>query len=272
MTNNIINFLNVSAIDRKNEYANAAKRYPTKLVSFLRSYFEPNSAHKSRQPLQLQYEPDNELLISRQDLQIKVDKSTDVVVDPVQFPDNQHAVLLVRQAPDTSTTDQKLIDRVTEAGNSTARSPVGIIKYATDDFILNSIEEKDTERFVPAHMLRGSVIRTSDKSGREARIYGYTGTLVSNDVEKYSLIRMMVSWDAYLRATACIIDVTGNFRTRGVPLIVELMYHDQMRRGYLLSVQFSLSSAVPAAVSFSFQMYVTEAYSRSIDSGSVGTG
>ena len=46
------------------------------------------------------------------------------------------------------------------------------------------------------------------------------------------------------------------------PLVVEMHYRDQVRRGYLMSVQYSVNAFFESYVTFSFSMFVTELYSK----------
>jgi len=263
MPDPLINFLNIAAIDRQRSSSAAGSQLrgnpDTWDIDFKSSY-------KSREPENLKYDPTAQTLVQR-NFDLVSERSSESIVNPVNIVDGQHAVLLIREAPDTSSTtglrpNYPVAPNTPEASSGAFRPAIGAIKFATDNFLLQSIQEQDSERLAPSYTLRGVVIRTSSKFGRSPRIYGYNGSLVFNDIEKSSFIFMLSAWDQYLRATSCIVDVNGSFASRGTPLVAELLYRDQVRRGYLLSVQYSMSSSFDNTVSFGFQMFITEAFSR----------
>jgi len=188
----------------------------------------------------------------------------------VTIRDNAHAVLMVRQAPDTSETDASAVKSRQQARNETARTPLGRIEFITDDFILETVTEQQTERMTPSYNMRGALILTSGTSGREPRIYTYAGKLIDSAVtpgvgneNRRPLAEMMQAWETKLRATSNVVSVDGNYQTRPTPFVVELKYTDQIRRGYLLSISYSVNSAAPSIIEFNFQMFITEQFSTS---------
>ena len=262
MTSPLINFLNISAVAQNKQAAFAGL--------FLRK--NPNdwdldllNSYKSLGVANLKYIPDAQKLVTRNfELQIESSK-TDSYVLPVHHIDNQHAVLLVREAPDTSSTDQGRVAEtlsVKTASGGTGRPTIGAIKFATDNFLLQTISEENSERVVPSYTFRGAVVRTSSTFGRMPRIFGYDGLLVTTDLDTHAIARMMTGWDDYLRATSCVMDMRGSLKTRPTPYYVELLYHDQVRRGYLLSIQYSISSELENMASISFTMFVVDSFSR----------
>lgn len=281
MPDPLVDFLNISAIDRQQSRDSAGSRMRENPDTWKIDF---SSSNTERKPVGIKYDPNAQILVSRQ-FDLAVDKEQPTVVNPINTLDGQHAVLLIREAPDTSYqswfTHESGLNNSIRAVNDTSfpkeakdgqfRAPAGVIKFATDDFLLQSVQEQDSERVAPSYTLRGVVIRTSSKFGRTPRIYGYTGTLISNDVEKSSMLRMLAAWDQYLRATSCIVDVNGNFSSRGTPLVAELLYRDQVRRGYLMSMQLSVSASFENTVALSLQLFVTEAFSRSGPAAAQGT-
>jgi len=186
----------------------------------------------------------------------------------VKIHDNSHAVLMVRQAPDTSEIDPSAVKSRQQARNETTRTPLGRIEFITDDFILETVNEQQSERMTPSYNMRGALILTSGTSGRSPRIYTYAGKLIDSNVtpgagneNRRPLAEMLQAWETKLRATANIIAVDGNYRTRPTPFIVELKYLDQIRRGYLLSISYTMNSYSPSTIDFNFQLFITEQFS-----------
>lgn len=189
-----------------------------------------------------------------------IDSDDSKVIQPAVTIDGKHAVLVVRDAPDTST--QLTSESIKQARDMVPRSPVGKIKFITDDFILENIGETEEERITPSYNMRGAVINTTAENGKKPRIFSYAGKLLINNIDGSAFAHMVDAWDKYLRATACVIDVNGTYKSKPTPLVVELHYRDQVRRGYLLSVQYSQNAMYDNYASFSFTMFVTELYAK----------
>lgn len=182
------------------------------------------------------------------------------VIQSAKVIDGKHAVLVVREAPDSSS--QVASEYVKQAENNVPRSPLGRIVFVSDDFILATISETEEERVTPSYNMRGAVVSTSAEDGLRPRIFAYAGTLLRNAIDGSSFANMMSAWDKYLRVTACVIDTVGSYRSRRIPLVVELHYRDQVRRGYPINIRYSQNSSTDASVSFSFSMFIVESYAK----------
>ncbi len=165
-----------------------------------------------------------------------------------------HALLVVREAPRTG-------ERVTKRGGSGStlaaaknlqpRNPVGKIVFASDDFIVDVIQETDQERYSVSYTFADPVVQAASE-GRQPRLYTYAGTLLINGVLGSALARWLPAWETWLRATA---NLRGADR-RATPWVAEISYRDQFRRGYLVNTAFERSSELPGRASFSLTLFV----------------
>lgn len=176
--------------------------------------------------------------------------------------DHSHAVLVVREAPRLGsklTGSKDPLRDFLEATNLKHREPTGKIVFATDHFIVDFYQEADSERYTPVYNFGTAIVQTNARSGRQPRMYQYGGQLLSNDIEGSAFSAWQVAWDRWLRVTR---NVTGSNR-QALPYFIELTYRDQVRRGYLISMNQGAQSLIPGQASFSFTMFVIHEASRS---------
>lgn len=175
-----------------------------------------------------------------------------------------HAVLCVREAPRlgarVSFDKQDPLRRYLENKNTETRSPTGKIVFATDNFLMTSFVELDSERFIPVYNFSTPVVQTSSSSGRSTRVYNYQGTLLFNSIEGSSYAEFQIAYLDWLRASACLVGTDRQL----VPYVVELTYRDQIRRGYLLSLTIDHAATVEHGVSFSFTLFVVHESSKAV--------
>lgn len=175
--------------------------------------------------------------------------------------DQRHAVLIIREAPRIGATlsnkDGASLRRYLEAKELRYRSPTGRIIFATDHFLLDAITERDQERMSISYSLGRPTAQTSSASGRSARIYSHVGHLLSNAIEPSALTEWRDAWDTYVRASRL---VRGHENTqRAVPLIAEVYWRDQFRRGYLTRTVIDMNALEDSRAVVSFDMFVIQA-------------
>lgn len=164
--------------------------------------------------------------------------------------DSKHAVLTVRESPRLGTTAQPEFARFLESLEQQARFPTGKIVFATDNFLMSFVSEQDTERMVPVYNFGPAFVQTTGDHGRQPRLFNYGGMLLINDVEGSAFTEFRLAWEKYLRMSV------QTESTNLVPLVCELTYRDQIRRGYLTRVDYTLQSQQPGMVQFNFTMFV----------------
>ena len=172
-----------------------------------------------------------------------------------------HAVLVIREAPRVGsvlTGSSDPLRRYLESINLRQREPLGRIVYATDHFLVDFFQETDSERYTPVYNFGTSTVHTNSRSGRQPRMYQYGGQLLSSEVEGSAFSAFQVSWDNWLRVTR---NVTGSER-HDLPFVVELTYRDQIRRGYLVSMNQGSQSLIPGQSQFAFTMFVIHEAAR----------
>lgn len=178
--------------------------------------------------------------------------------------DHSSAVLVVREAPRLGTRltqgGRDPIRRHLESINLQSRRPTGKIVFATDQFLLDNLQEGDAERYTPVYNFGTAVVQTSPESGRQPRVYQYAGSLLMSEVEGSDFLKWQVAWDEYLRATR---NVVGGAR-RSLPYVVELSFRDQLRRGYLISMSQGTNSLLPGQGTLAFSMFVIHESRRGI--------
>jgi hypothetical protein len=167
---------------------------------------------------------------------------------------SSNAIFVVREAPRlgarAADVGRAVVDLLVSR-NLVARAPTGRIVFATDDFIVDTAQEQDQERFTIAYTLASPTVQVA-ASGRQPRLYTYTGAFLHNLQGKSGLSRWLSAWEEWLRATA---SLRGEAR-RISPYVAEIYYRDQLRRGYLVSMAFERSADQPARSSFSVTMFV----------------
>lgn len=168
--------------------------------------------------------------------------------------DREHAVLAIREAPrlGADVTSDLTLRRYLETTELAYRAPTGRVVYATDDFLMTTVQEVDSERYSIIYNFGNPVVQTSSKSGRQPRLFNYQGSLLINKVEGSSAARFEEAWEKELRGTVM---VNGQARAQ-VPYVAELLYRDQRRIGYLTSMNKSRSADSPNSVVFSFELFV----------------
>lgn len=168
--------------------------------------------------------------------------------------DERTAVLVIREAPrigarvGAGTTLRRYLESI----EAVSRVPTGRIIFATDDFIVEDMQESDAERYSIAYNFGSPVVQTSSGSGRNPRFYSYQGSFLSNRTEGSSSVRFSEAWEKYLRGSA---NVNGEFRA-DIPYVAELIYRDQIRRGYLTALTRQRTSEFDTYTSFNLEMFV----------------
>lgn len=168
-----------------------------------------------------------------------------------------HAILLVREAPRLGAVVSgagATLRRRLEARQLVDRPPLGRIVFATDHFLLDGATESDQERFSIIYTLRSPIVQTAARSGRVHRTYSYNGRLLINAQEGSQFTAWQLAWDRWLRASRQV--MANDRRALETPYVVELIYRDQKRRGYLLSCQRTADAQLPGEARFSFTMFV----------------
>jgi len=172
--------------------------------------------------------------------------------------DERHAVLLVREAPRFGATlangDGRSLRGYLESRQQIYRPSTGKIVFATDHFLLDAVSEAQQERQTVLFNYRTPIIQTSAASGRRPRVYSYIGHLLLNDVEPSALSEWKSAWENYLRCSRSVVD--AGRRDRAIPLVVELWWRDQIRRGYLLTQALDTHSLTEVSATVSFDMFV----------------
>ncbi len=171
-----------------------------------------------------------------------------------------HAAIVVREAVRSGSrvsarggTERNL----SEARGQLPTSLSGRVVFASDDFIIDAVQETDQERYSVAYTFSTPVVQTA-AGGRQPRLYTYAGSLLSGAVGGSALDRWLAAWEDWVRATA---NLRGVER-RAAPWVVEISYRDQFRRGYAVSTSIDRSADIPGRSSFSLTLFV-------IDEGSI---
>jgi hypothetical protein len=121
------------------------------------------------------------------------------------------------------------------------------ITFRTDKFLLTHLSETHDCRQAPVFVLTQTLMYTS---GRVHSIGAYRGQFLINDRDGDSRSAFERDYHAYLKSDACLNRLDG---TSGY---VKLVYRDQVKRGYILSLDFTTSANAPGSVSFSFTMFL----------------
>lgn len=170
--------------------------------------------------------------------------------------DSKHAVLVVRESPRLGTVAQPSFARFLESVEQQARFPTGKIVFATDNFVLGYLGEQETERMVPVYNFGAPFVQTTSEHGRNPRMFNYGGALLINDTEGSAFDEFRRAWDKYLRLAVQVED------SRIVPLVCELTFRDQIRRGYLVRCDFNMQSQQPGIVQINLTMFIVHAASK----------
>lgn len=165
--------------------------------------------------------------------------------------ENHHALLVIREAPRLGTRATDSVASLLETRQLVRPAATGKIVFATDDFIVDAVQESDQERVSTAYTFSVPFIEVAP-NGRMPRIYTYSGILLENSREGSALSRLISSWELYLRATNFL---RGAARRR-LPYIATLEYRDQIRRGYPISMAYEDSSTKPNEHPFSLSMFI----------------
>jgi hypothetical protein len=123
--------------------------------------------------------------------------------------------------------------------------PDGLI-CATDYFILVSIDESDQEKIAPVFTFGDPVLFGG--TGRQPRIYSYSGVLVDSRTGGPGAAYWRAMYERYFRGSKCV----------EMKAVVELLFRDQWRRGYIVGTRPSLSADRPQVTQFSFVMFVID--------------
>lgn len=127
----------------------------------------------------------------------------------------------------------------------TVWGPDGLI-CATDYFILVSIDESDQEKIAPVFTFGDPVLFGGTE--RQPRIYSYSGILVDSQTGGPGAAYWRAMYERYFRGSKC----------AEMKAVVELLFRDQWRRGYIVGTRPSISSDRPQMTQFSFVMFIID--------------
>lgn len=123
--------------------------------------------------------------------------------------------------------------------------PDGLI-CASDNFILASIDETDQEKMSMVFTFGDPVMFGGTE--RQPRLYSYSGFLVDTEKSGPGSSYWRTMYERYFRGSAC----------AEKKAVIELLYRDQWRLGYMVGTRPSLSSDRPQLTPFSFVLFVID--------------
>lgn len=124
------------------------------------------------------------------------------------------------------------------------------VVFVTDKFLLTDLHESQACRQAPVFVMNQTLMYTS---GITHSIGVYNGQFLINQSEQDSRSDFERIYHEFLKSDSCL------NRPDGTARYVQLTYRDQVRKGYILSLEFNTVAAVPNSISFSFSMFI---YSR----------
>ena len=164
-----------------------------------------------------------------------------------------HLVLSVREALKNGQRASRSLSTLA-AAPGVRRIGAGSLVFASDDFLIESAQEPDQERFSVAYTFAAPALQVAP--GRQPRLFTYSGTLPISAVQGSSFSRWLASWDAHVRATATV----GGSARQARPHVCEIAFRDQVRVGYLVSTSYERGAAFETRVVFSFTMFVVHEF------------
>jgi len=123
--------------------------------------------------------------------------------------------------------------------------PDGLI-CATDYFILTAVDQSDQEKLAMVFSFGDPILYGGTE--RQPRIYSYSGFLVDTQQSGSGAALWRSMYERYFRGSKCV----------EMKAIVELLFRDQWRRGYIVGTRPSLSADRPQMTTFSFVMFITD--------------
>lgn len=133
----------------------------------------------------------------------------------------------------------------------------GDVLFATDQFILQQVNESDEERLGPQYSFGRPKISCV---GRSPRIYTYGGHLIDTERDGSGKALWLEAYDRYLRGSKCVQN----------DAFVDLYYRDQIRRGFLLHTNMTEGSNEPNRAQFAFSMFVIDERSDAVRADDLG--
>lgn len=140
--------------------------------------------------------------------------------------DGAHAILMVKNAAQVSRSGSDIV-------------------YMTDRFVLGAVNESLDVRFAPIFSLSQALVMTS---GRLPTWHSYTGKLLVNQNDGDTRKAFEEAYHRYFKISACL--------DRDEKWYVQLLYRDQVVKGYVTSLDFTTTADDPNAMAFSFNMFV----------------
>lgn len=118
-----------------------------------------------------------------------------------------------------------------------------------EDLLLQNSAEMYTERMSPMYTFGQSIMFTA---GPAAKQFSYSAIILVNKKEGDSKARFRALYESTLRVSKL---VAQN------PRVVEFRYRDQLRVGYITSLQMQLDSRVPNQINLAFSLFVVNTVS-----------